>query len=52
LKLERFDPGFELLGRQLLFKMGETRAPKAIHREADYVVIGGQEKRTATKGRV
>ena len=52
LKLERFDPGFELLGRQLLFKMGETRAPKAIHREADCVVIGGQEKRTATKGRV
>ena len=24
LELERFNPGFELLGRQLLFKMGET----------------------------
>ena len=43
LKLERLDPGLELLWWQLLFKMTKTRAPKTIHREADSVVMGGRE---------
>ena len=44
LKLERLDPGFKLLGWQLLFEMAETGAPETIHAGATMFFIRGGEK--------